>query len=100
MRADAIVSLLNTSSATAVSRSSEVNQFANDFYDVDNFSPAFELEDDNAAESRSHQREENPAPGLDELLKPDAEAMKPQFADADDARQRHASFVCIVVPAQ
>ena len=80
LRADALVSLLNTSSATAVSRSTEVNQFANDFYDVDNFSPTFELEDDDAAEARSRQREENPAPGLDELLKPDADAMKPQFA--------------------
>jgi hypothetical protein len=80
LRADALVSLLNTSSATTVSRSSDVNQFANDFYDVENFSPTFELEDDESANVRSQQREENPAPGLDELLKPDADAMKPQFA--------------------
>src|SRR3984957_18317102 len=65
---------------SAVLGSSEVKQFANDFYHVDNFSPTFELEDDDAAEARSRQREENPAPGLDELLKPDADAMKPQFA--------------------
>jgi hypothetical protein len=80
LRADIIVSLLNTSSATAVSRSDDVNRFANDFYDIDNFSPSFELENDDAATARTHQREENPAPGLDELLKPDTEAMKPQFA--------------------
>ena len=80
LRADAIASLLNTSSATAVAREESVNQFAHDFYDIDNFNPDFELEDNESADVRSRQREENPAPGLDELMKPDSDAMKPQFA--------------------
>ncbi len=80
LRAEAIAELLNTSSATAVARGESVSQFTHDFYDVDNFSPDFELEDYESADARSRQREENPAPGLDELMKPDADAMKPHVA--------------------
>ena len=77
---DALVGVLNTTAATAEARDTNVNEFANDFYDAGNFNLDFELEEDEAAEARSHQREQTPAPGLDELLKPDADSIKPQFA--------------------
>ncbi len=79
-KSDALLAALNTTSATGVSQSDSVNRFNTEFYDIDAFTPDFEIEDDQAAAARSRQREANPALGLDELLRPDAEAAKPQFA--------------------
>ncbi len=79
-KADALVAILNATSDTTTSREDSVSQFRTDFYDIDNFNADFELEDDEASNARAHQREEHPAPGLDELLKPDADAQKPHFA--------------------
>lgn len=78
-KSDALLTVLNSTSASGVS-SESVNRFNTEFYDIDSFNPDFEIEDDQAAEARSRQRDANPAPGLDELLRPDTEAAKPQFA--------------------
>ena len=79
-KSDALVAVLNATSSTAVEASDAVSRFNTEFYDMDTFTPDFQLEDEDAAEARSRQREANPAPGLDELLRPDTEATKPQFA--------------------
>ena len=79
-KSDALVAMLNASSSNAGDASEGVNRFNTEFYDMDTFTPDFQLEDDEAAEARSHQREPNPAMGLDELLRPDTEAAKPQYA--------------------
>ena len=57
-----------------------MNRFNTEFYDMESFTPDFQLEDDDGAEARARRREENPAPGLDELLRPDTESAKPQYA--------------------
>jgi hypothetical protein len=80
LKSDGLVAVLNGTLSAATVVSSPVAQFKNDFYDVDAFNPTFELEDGEPVASRPQQRETSPAPGLDELLKPDAEARKPQFA--------------------
>ncbi|MEP6485075.1 MAG: hypothetical protein ABJB01_11550 [Rudaea sp.] len=79
-KADALVSVLNNAASTAEVRSTTVNEFANDFYDIGNFELDMQLEETEVAEARAHQREETPALGLDELFKPDVEASSPQFA--------------------
>jgi hypothetical protein len=78
-KSDALVAVLNATSATRGS-SDSVNRFNTEFYDMDSFTPDFDIEDDQGADARIRRREENPAPGLDELLRPDTEAAKPQFA--------------------
>jgi hypothetical protein len=81
LRGEGFVAVLNgTTTAAEVAESAPVSQFKNDFYDVDSFNPEFEIEDDEAADARAFHRDENPAPGLDELLKPDTEAAKPLYA--------------------
>ncbi len=79
-KSDALVAVLNATSATAVEPSDSVNRFNTEFYDMESFTPDFQLEDDDGADARARRREENPAPGLDELLRPDTESAKPQFA--------------------
>jgi hypothetical protein len=79
-KSEALVGVLNATSSTAVEASDSVNRFNTEFYDMDTFTPDFQLEDDEAADVRSRQRESNPAMGLDELLRPDTESSKPQFA--------------------
>lgn len=79
-KAESLAAVLNGSASTAMSMNSSVVQQKDDFYGIDSLSPEFELEDEDTAQARSRQREDNPAPGLDELLKPDEAARKPQFA--------------------
>ena len=79
-KAENLAAVLNGSVSNAVAMDTAVTQQKDDFYGIDNLTPEFELEDEEAATARSHQREDNPAPGLDELLKPDEAARKPQFA--------------------
>ena len=79
-KSESLVSVLNATSSTAVEASDAVSRFNTEFYDMDTFTPDFQLEDEAAAEARSRQREANPAMGLDEMLRPDTEAAKPQFA--------------------
>lgn len=80
LKAENLTSVLSGSVSTAVPLDSPVVQQKDDFYGLDTLGPEFELEDEDSATARSHQRELNPAPGLDELLKPDEAARKPQFA--------------------
>jgi hypothetical protein len=77
---DNVVAVLNGSTANTIDFGAPVMQQKDDFYGLDTLTPAFELEDDNMAQARSHQRDATPALGLDELLKPDAASSKPQFA--------------------
>jgi hypothetical protein len=79
-KADSLVAMLNGTGATATNFGAPVFQQKDDFYDLDTFTPEFELEDEDTAEARSRQHEHTPAPGLDEVLKPDEAATKPQFA--------------------
>jgi hypothetical protein len=79
-KADGLVTMLNGTGATATNFGAPVMQQKDDFYDLDTFTPEFELEDEDTAEARSRQHEHTPAPGLDEVLKPDEAATKPQFA--------------------
>jgi hypothetical protein len=79
-KSDALVALLNAASATVMTPSDSVNRFNTEFYDMDTFTPDFDLEEEQVADARTRRREENPAPGLDELLRPDTESAKPQFA--------------------
>jgi hypothetical protein len=79
-KAESLVAMLNDTGATATNLGAPVIQQKDDFYDLESFTPEFEIEDEETAEARSRQREHTPAPGLDEVLKPDAAATKPQFA--------------------
>ena len=78
LKDDNLIAVLNGNTEVGANLGAPVLQHGDDFYDLDTLNPAFELEDDQAADARAHR--EAPAPGLDELLKPDAEAFKPQFS--------------------
>lgn len=80
LKTESLIAILNGTTGTTVDLDAPVVQRNDDFYDLDALNPEFELEDDEAAEARSRQRENNPAPGLDELLQPDSESAKPMFA--------------------
>ena len=79
-KAEDLTAVLNGSTSSATPFGSAVVQQKDDFYGIDALSPEFELEDEEAQEARSRQRESNPALGLDEFLKPDESSNKPQFA--------------------
>ena len=79
-KAESVVAMLNGSGANATDLGAPVMQQKDDFYDLDTFTPEFELENEETAEARSRQRDSTPALGLDELLKPDTASTKPQFA--------------------
>lgn len=79
-KAENLAAVLSGSVSSAPPLDSPLVQQKDDFYGLDTLGPEFELEDEEAATLRSLQRESNPAPGLDELLKPDEAARKPQFA--------------------
>ncbi|MDR3387080.1 MAG: hypothetical protein P4L92_08525 [Rudaea sp.] len=79
-KAESVLAMLNGDAATATNLGAPVMQQKDDFYDLDTFTPEFEIEDEETAEARSRQRDTTPAPGLDELLKPDEASTKPQFA--------------------
>jgi hypothetical protein len=80
LKDDNLVAVLNGTADVGVGLGVPVLQHGDDFYDLDALNPQFQLEDDDAAEARAHRAEHTPAVGLDELLKPDAEAFKPQFS--------------------
>ena len=92
-KAESVIAMLNGDAATATNLGTPVMQQKDDFYDLDTFTPEFELEDEETAEARSRQRDATPALGLDELLQPDTASAKPQFAvpmqlDADTRVER------------
>ena len=77
-KAEDLASVLNGTASGAESMSGTVLQQNDEFYDLDALRPEFELEDGDAVQTRA--REQTPAMGLDEFLKPDEAAKKPQFA--------------------
>jgi len=79
-KADDFAVVLNGSTGTAETLATSVIQQNDDFYDMDALTPEFEIEDEETVLARSRQREAKPALGLDEYLKPDEAAKKPQFA--------------------
>ena len=80
LKPDNVIAVINGNTSGEVSLNVPVMQQSDSFYDLGTLNPEFELEDDDAADARSRQRDSKPAPGLDELLKPDTESAKPQFA--------------------
>jgi hypothetical protein len=77
-----LVGVLNGTSDVGTGLGSAMSHHDDNFYDLDTLTlnSQFELEEDDAAEARAHRIEHAPAPGLDEMLKPDSEGFKPQFA--------------------
>jgi len=73
-----LIAVLNGNTEVGAGLGAQVLQHGDDFYDLDMLNPEFEIEDEQAAETRTHR--EAPAPGLDELFKPDSQAFKPQFS--------------------
>lgn len=80
LKDDNLVAVLNGTAETGAGLGAPVLQHDDKFYDIGALDPQFELEDDEAAQARAHRGEHTPAVGLDELLKPDTEAFKPQFS--------------------
>jgi len=77
-KAEDLAGVLNGTASGAESLSATVLQQNDEFYDLDALTPEFELEEADAPSARG--REKTPAMGLDEFLKPDEAAKKPQFA--------------------
>lgn len=76
-----LVAVLNGTAEIGVGLGAPVlQQHGDDFYDLGTLDAQFELEDDESAQARTHRAEHTPAVGLDELLKPDTAALKPQFS--------------------
>lgn len=80
LKDDNLLAVLNGTAEIGVGLGKPVLQHGDDFYDLDALNPEFELEDDEAAGARAQRADHTPAVGLDEFLKPDAEAFKPQFS--------------------
>jgi hypothetical protein len=79
LRDENLVAVLNGTSEVGTGLGSAMSHNDDNFYDLDTLTlnPQFELEQDDAAEARAHRAA--PAPGLDEMLKPDAAGFRPQF---------------------
>jgi hypothetical protein len=97
LKADDLVKTLNSIGSPSFDLGTPVLRASDDFYALDSLDPNFALEED-PADGRMQQRETTPAMGLDELLQPDTEASKPQFAvphnlDADTRIQRGSRAV-------
>jgi len=83
-----LIAVLNGEAEVGAGLGAPVLQHGDDFYDMNAFTPQFEVEDDAAADARTQRGgEHTPALGLDEMLKPDAEAAKPQFSVPGKLRQ-------------
>lgn len=80
LKVENLIEMLAATSSSSANINSPVMQQKADFYDPDAFNPEFELEDTERADARTRRADTTPAPGLDELLKPDSESRKPQFA--------------------
>jgi len=77
-KAEDLAGVLNGTASGAESMSATVLQQNDEFYDLDALTPEFDVDDRDAPHARG--REQTPAMGLDEFLKPDEAAKKPQFA--------------------
>lgn len=80
LKVENLIEVLRATASNAVGMNAPILQQKADFYDPDAFTPEFELEDGEAADVRTSHPDATPAPGLDELFKPDSESRKPQFA--------------------
>ncbi|MBS0555941.1 MAG: hypothetical protein JSR27_00850 [Proteobacteria bacterium] len=80
LKAEAIAAVLNDIGAPSIALGEPVLRANADFYADTDLESDFRLEDDEVADTRVRRRDETPALGLDELLKPDSEARKPHFA--------------------
>ncbi|MBS0570140.1 MAG: hypothetical protein JSS28_06005 [Proteobacteria bacterium] len=80
LRADGVIAALNDTGAPSVDLGQPVLRANADFYADDTLNAEFQIEDEEAATARAQRRDAEPALGLDDLLKPDTEAAKPQFA--------------------
>jgi hypothetical protein len=80
LKAESIVAALNDTGTPSVDLGQPVLRANADFYADDTLNAEFQIEDDEAATARAQRRDAEPALGLDDLLKPDTEAAKPQFA--------------------
>lgn len=80
LKGDTVVATLNAIGSPSFNFGDPVHRAGADFYASDSFNSQFQVEEDEAAGARTQHRDSAPAVGLDELLKPDSEAGKPQFA--------------------
>lgn len=81
LKPDNVIEVINGNAVAGIGMNTPpILQQKEDFYDLGTLDPEFEVEDEQAAEARSRLREYTPAPGLDELFKPDSESRKPQYA--------------------
>lgn len=80
LKAEDLIALLNGSVVAFSNLQAPMLQQSDDFYGQGKFDARFELEEDDAAQARVQRRDNAPAPGLDELFKPDSQSTKPQFA--------------------
>lgn len=94
LKADSLAAVLDGISQSGITLGAPVMRANEDFYALDALDGPFEIESDEAASTRAARGEASPAPGLDELLKPDSQASTPQFAVpanlADDTRVQRA----------
>jgi hypothetical protein len=81
LKDESLIAVLNGNAEVGAGLGAPVIQHGDDFYDMDSFNPQFELEDAAAADARAQRGGEyTPALGLDEMLKPDSAAARPQFS--------------------
>lgn len=80
LKAENIVATLNDTGSPSMDMGQPVMRANADFYADDTLNAGFQIEDDEAATARAQHRDAEPALGLDDLFKPDTEAIKPQFA--------------------
>lgn len=80
LRAESVAAALNDTGAPSMDLGQPVLRANADFYADDTLNAEFRIEDDASATVRTQRHDTEPALGLDELLKPDSEAAKPQFA--------------------
>lgn len=80
LKAESVIATLNDTGAPSMDLGQPVLRANTDFYADDTLNSEFHLDNEDAAAARAQRRDSEPALGLDELLKPDSEAAKPQFA--------------------
>ncbi|MGH8041041.1 MAG: hypothetical protein ACREPN_03240 [Rudaea sp.] len=79
LKAAGLLAALTDTGASSADMGESLLRMTDDFYASERLDRDFQVEDDQIASARV-QRDSAPAMGLDELLKPDSEASKPQFA--------------------
>ena len=80
LKVENLIDVLATTTSASAGMNTSGSQRESDFYDSDAYNPEFVLEEGEAANARTRRADSAPAPGLEELFKPDTESRKPQFA--------------------